>query len=110
MRNTEERVRAARLGAEKIKKQRLERQVKGVSACTGLLSLSLILVLFHTLPPMAVDRENSAVTAEFFASVFANPQSLSHIIIGILSFALGVSVTVLCVLLHRRGERQEDDD
>lgn len=107
MRDTEERVRAARLGGKRIRERR---RLHAVSAGTALLSLCLVLLLTFTLPPSVEAGASTSVTTEFSASVFANPQSLSYIMIVLLSFALGVSVTVLCVLLRRRGGEQEDDD
>ncbi len=110
MRNTEDRIRAARLGAENIEKRRLKRNLQGVTAGTALLSLCLILLLSNLLSTTHRTGEEMATTVGFTASIFANPQALNYVIIGLLSFSLGVFVTVLCVLLRRKGEGAQDDD
>ncbi len=105
MRNTEERVQAARLGARNIQRKRRQQVMMGGSA---LLSLCLIVLLAYAVPPLLTEHLSGTVTTGFSASVFVNSQFLSYIVIGILSFVLGVSVTILCMIL-RKKQREGDD-
>ncbi len=107
MRNTDERVQAALLGAKKLKQKR-KRQT--ITASLTALSVCLIVVLSCLMPTMVDYGGNGSMTGEFTASVFANAQSLGYIAIGVLSFVLGVCVTMICLLLHKKGENHADDD
>lgn len=103
MRNTDERVQAALLGAKRI---RQKRQLRAITAGSVALSLCLIVVLSCTLPTLVGGTVDAGATSGLSASLFASAQALSYIIIGMLSFLLGISVTILCVLLRKK--QQED--
>ena len=45
------------------------------------------------------------------ASIFANKGFLGYVVVGILAFLLGISVTLMCDILHKRNkERNEGND
>ncbi len=110
MRNTEDRIRAAHLGAKKYRVQRQKRKLQLVAAGTTMLSLCLIVCMATLISPLMVQGDGGTTTPGLYASIFANSSALCYIIIGILSFILGVLVTVLCVLLRRKEEGQGHDD
>lgn len=107
MRNTDERVKAALLGA---KRMRQKQQLRAITAGSVALSMCLIVVLSCLMPTTLDYVQNDGMAGEFTASVFANSQSLGYIAIGILSFVLGVCVTMVCLLLHKKGANRDDDD
>ena len=43
------------------------------------------------------------------ASLFGTNAALGYLAVGILAFILGISVTLLCVLLHRRSRERAGD-
>ena len=47
--------------------------------------------------------------AGFSASILASGGSLGYIVVAILAFLLGVTATVICMLLNRRTERGKAD-
>ena len=45
------------------------------------------------------------------ASIFANKGFLGYVVVGILAFLLGISLTLMCDILHKRNkERNEEND
>ena len=45
------------------------------------------------------------------ASIFANKVFFGYVVVGILAFLLGISVTLMCDILHKRNkERDEEND
>lgn len=44
------------------------------------------------------------------ASIFANKDFLNYVVIGVLAFLLGTSVTFLCNMLHKRRKAKEGEN
>ena len=105
MRTTEERVSAARRRAKELARQRRSRIAvfAGAAAC-----LALILSLALAMPSITARFSSTAYGGGMTASMFSG-SSLGYLLVGLLAFALGVCVTVLCIRL-RRYERDADDE
>ena len=108
MRTTDERLAAAKRRAEEIKRQERCRRsriaaVSGAAAC-----LAVILGLALAMPSVTARFSGADYGGGMTASLFSGG-SLGYLLVGLLAFALGVCVTVLCVRLHER-ERGEDDE
>ena len=108
MRTTDERLLAAKRRAEEIKRQERCRRsriaaVSGAAAC-----LAVILGLALAMPSVTERFSGADYVGGMTASLFSGG-SLGYLLVGLLAFALGVCVTVLCVRLHER-ERCEDDE
>lgn len=80
--------------------QKRQRRRRGTRALCALVSLTLLLSAGAWMP---------AVTAQGGTLPAAN-SALSYILMGLLSFLLGVCVTALLFLLRRRNERRRDED
>ena len=108
MRTTDERLAAAKRRAEEIKRQERSRRsriaaVSGAAAC-----LAAILGLALAMPSVTARFSGADYYGGMTASLFSG-ESLGYLLVGLLAFALGVCVTVLCVRLHER-ERDEDSE
>ena len=108
MRTTDERLAAAKRRAEEIKRQERSLRsriaaVSGAAAC-----LAAILGLALAMPSVAARFSGADYYGGMTASLFTG-ESLGYLLVGLLAFALGVCVTVLCVRLHER-ERDEDSE
>lgn len=108
MRTTDERLAAAKRRAEEIKRQERSRRsriaaVSGAAAC-----LAAILGLALAMPSVTVRFSGADYYGGMTASLFTG-ESLGYLLVGLLAFALGVCVTVLCVRLHER-ERDEGSE
>ena len=110
MRTTDERLAAAKRRAEEIKRQERSRRsliaaVSGAAAC-----LAAILGLALAMPSVTARFSGADYYGGMTASLFTG-ESLGYLLVGLLAFALGVCVTVLCVRLHERerGEGSEEE-
>ena len=91
MRTDEERLKAMHKRAEQIARRNQVRKAWGITAAAIGMSM-----------PGIVDGERSLVQDQgMSASVFSSSSILGYVVIAILAFALGVSVTILCVRLKR---------
>lgn len=107
MRNTQERVHAVEQRATQLKKQRTQRIYRATVGACGCVSLALIVLLAHVVPTALEHRFDTAYEDPvLFASVFSGTQALNYVVVGSLSFLLGVSVTLLCAALRKK--RDED--
>ena len=108
MRTTDERLAAAKRRAEEIKRQERSLRsriaaVSGAAAC-----LAAILGLALAMPSVTARFSGADYYGGMTASLFTG-ESLGDLLVGLLAFALGVCVAVLCVRLHER-ERDEGSE
>ena len=103
MRSTTERIKLAKKQADEIKKQRNEKRHRlAVISCYSF-GIALIVVI-------------SALVCNLnFAGFEHTPMHdkgfLGYVVVGILAFLLGISVTLMCDILHKRNkERNEGND
>ncbi len=106
MRNHNERVQATLRGAKKIQKKQ---KVRRMEVILGSISLCLVLFFSVSVPGLVQNVNFASNTAELAGSIFADSQLLHYIIIGLVSFILGVAFTTFCVILHRKNRENEDD-
>ena len=104
MRTTDERLAAARRRAKELERQHRSR----VAALAGAACLAVILGLALAMPSVTARFSGADYYGGMTASLFSGG-SLGYLLVGLLAFALGVCVTVLCVRLHER-ERDEDSE
>ena len=84
------------------RRQRLLRAMRAEGVCAAVCAALLALVFTHIPAPEALSDGASPYGSLIFASQAAG------VVIGVLAFALGVSVTLLC--LHRRRLRETERD
>ncbi len=115
MRTNEERIRlihkrTAELKRKKEQKKRRVLDVACMAAC-----LLLVVGIGSFMPGLSADIVGGEVHhVSGAASLVGNHSALGYILMGLLSFLLGVCVTVLLYRLRRRNERKQrenlDDD
>ena len=109
MRTTDERLAAAKRRAEEITRQERCRRsrlaaVSGAAAC-----LAVILGLALAMPSVTAHFSGADYYGGMTASLFSGG-SLGYLLVGLLAFALGVCVTVLCFRLRGRGRDTDDEE
>ncbi len=109
MRSTDERVKSALRGAKIRRRQQERRRIYILSGVSGVCSLCVVIVLALFMPSMMDGWSGMSITMGFSASIFSNTPSLGYIVLGVISFLLGISVTLLCILLRNRLREEEDD-
>lgn len=110
MRTNEERTRLIRQRTRAIRQARAQMRRRLVSAA-GLTVCLLAVVCIGMLMPGLMDGVAALPVSHTSgaASLVAGHTALGYILMGLLSFFLGVCITVLLYRLRRRSERRRED-
>ena len=104
MRNTEERVLAVKQRAKEIERQKRIRKGRIVMVSYSAASLLLIIGLSFAMPGiMAGMPESEYAYFGAAAGIFNQNEGFGYVLIGLLAFLLGVSVTILGYRLRLRN-------
>ena len=109
MRNTDERLAAVQNRMAALDRQSRQTRGRWIAAVSVAACLLAIIALSAYMPKWAESSgyvESSGMA--YSASLFAGNGALGYLAIGILAFALGVSVTVLCFLLRSQAQDKGD--
>ena len=107
MRTTAERLTAAKERAQELERERQRRRARGILCAGTAACLAVIVSLALVMPGITEGFSDAALGGGMAASIFSG-RSLGYLVVGLLAFALGVCVTVLCVRL--RGHEQDTAD
>ena len=96
--------------AAEIGQQRMLRRVRLVQAVSAAAGIAAVIVMAVMMPDVLPETERLPVTMQ--ASIFAGNGSLGYIVVGILSFLLGIGITLLCIRLRQytAGKQEEPHD
>ena len=110
MRSVTERMKLAEKRADEIKKRRsAKKHMLAVVSCYSccIVLIAVISAIVCNLNFAGFEQTPMHDTA----SIFANKGFLGYVVVGILAFLLGISVTLMCDILHKRNkERNEEND
>lgn len=106
MRSTNERMELLKMKTGKLKQRRKNKMLTALSyaACFGIVAAMSAFAAFD-MQPVSIHKS----AAENTASIFTDTQFFGYISVGILAFLLGISVTLLCSLLHKRNKEERRD-
>ena len=109
MRTTAERLAAAKRRARELERERQRRRARGIFCAGTAACLAIIVSLALAMPGITEGFSDAAYYGGMTASLFTG-ESLGYLLVGLLAFALGVCVTVLCVRLrgHERDTADEE--
>jgi uncharacterized membrane protein len=115
VRNTEQRVAAVKRRAIEIQRQKQMRRSRMIGISSAAACLIFIVGLSFAMPEIMAGMVNGAYTyAGAAASIFDESGGFGYVLIGLLAFVLGVSVTILCYRIRLRSqnnhENTEDSD
>ena len=111
MRSTDERVAAVENRVKELERQKKQRQSRTISLSAAAACLFIVIGMGAAMPGiMAGLSQGDYTNTGMMASIFYEGGALSYVLIGLLAFALGVCLTVLCVLLRRRNQRDKEDE
>ena len=108
MRTTAERLAAAKRRARELERERQRRRARGILCAGTAACFAVIVSLALAIPSVTARFSGADYYGGMTASLFTG-ESLGYLLVGLLAFALGVCVTVLCVRLHER-ERDEGSE
>ena len=107
MRTTAERLAEAKRRARDLERERQRRRARGI-LCAGAAACFVVIVSLALVMPGITERFSDAALGGGMAASFFRGRSLGFLVVGLLAFALGVCVTVLCVRL--RGHEGDSAD
>lgn len=115
MRTNEERINAMHARASELNRQRRARQVRIMQAAGAAVSFAATIVLAVCIPRLANFEAASAgspigqtgTSGTMNASIFGNSAALGYIVIALIAFLLGVTLTIFCFRL-REWQRHKD--
>lgn len=111
MRTTEERMRLIGKRTAEIRRQEEEKKRRMQDGLCLAACLILVVVIGAFLPGVVSGFSYENVGAmSGAASLVGSSEALGYIVMGMLSFALGVCVTVLLYRLRRHEERKRQED
>ncbi len=113
MRTAEERIKAMHSRAAEIKKEKDQRNAKILSSATVIAGLAAVILLGILMPGLTENLTISEGYGGYSASIFSESNAISFIVIGILSFILGVCVTVFCYRLRKLStlnDKESEED
>jgi len=101
MRTDAERIAAMHERADRIEYKKHVRMTRIVTIAATATSLAIIFLVALGIPSV-IDGSQKILSDEgMSASVFASGSMLGFVVIAILAFALGISVTILCYRIKR---------
>lgn len=105
MRTNEERIAAMHQRVSELKQERTDRRIRTVQYGSFVLALTVVIVIAVMMPRFSDRIVQGTIPAGMNASIFAQGEALGFVVIAILSFMLGIAVTIFCFYLKRqRGE------
>lgn len=109
MRNNEERKKLIYVRIAELRKERHVAKKKRIMFCLGggslALSMCLLLSLCKTVPEAVNLLEGKTLpTLHGTASLFGNGEAFGYVLVAVLAFLLGASVTLLLYAVHKKLE------
>lgn len=114
MRTNEERGALVRRRAREIREEQLRKKQKLQMAVLGGVSLAaclaILVIMGSAMPQILSGFSQAPVThTSGTASLLAGSEALGYVIMAIFAFLLGVCVTLLLHVIHRRQQRQRQE-
>ena len=111
MRTNEERIGLIHKRTAEIKRERQKRKQRALDMICIAACLILVVGIGSFMPGLSVDIVGGEVHhVSGAASLVGSHAALGYILMGLLSFLLGVCVTVLLYRLRRRNERKQREN
>ena len=106
MRNTDEQLQEIMRRAEIVKEKRIIRKRIYASALASCVCLALLIAVCFCLPQLTVMPENAGI--QHYGSLLLAASYTTYVVVGVLAFALGVCVTLLCI--HWKALKQKEQE
>ena len=110
MRMDEDRIQAMHRRAADIKKEKRQFRVRLISAAGISICIAAIILMAVCMPGFSGYYVADTSATGMHASIFNGNSFLGLIIIGIVSFLLGIAVTILCFRLKKWQELEHEEN
>ena len=107
MRTNEERIAAMHVRANEIKKEDGVRRNRIIEVSSIAAGIVLVILLAVAMPGYAGLLTPEATTDAMSASIFSESSALAYIVIGALSFLLGITATLFAFRLKKMGDEEK---
>ena len=101
MRSNEERIELMHQRAAQFKKEENDKKIRIIQTSSFGFALAMAVLLALFMPGLTGFSVQGSVPVGMNASIFAQKETLGFIVIAILSFLLGVAVTIFCFYLKK---------
>ena len=101
MRSNEERIELMHQRAAQFKKEENDKKIRIIQTTSFGFALAMAVLLALFMPELTGFSVQGSVPVGMNASIFAQKETLGFIVITILSFLLGVAVTIFCFYLKK---------
>ncbi len=110
MRTNEERITALHMRVREMKTEKLNRRVKAAWFAGSVLGFVAIFICSFMTERMTMRMLPISTAGSFGASIFSDSSILGFLVIGIVAFLLGITVTIFCFYLKKWGEEHDGED
>lgn len=110
MRTDEERIRAMHRRAAEISIENRHKKVRVIQIASAVCCCAAVILMAVLVPGVSGVTESGSEAAELNASLFANSPAIGYIVIGIIAFILGITVTALCYQLKKWQDEKDKED
>ena len=110
MRTNEERITALHERAGKLSRERRRRQFAAVCAASAAVCIGLLIGLACLIPKTVENPTVEYAKNSLNASIFSGSNMLGFIVIVILAFLLGITVTVFCFRLKKWMDKKPPEN
>ena len=109
MRTNEERIEAIRKRAAQIEQNNRQSRVRIMQSACVAAGFLCVIALAVMIPNITAADISSEIADSMRGSIFSDTGSLGYLVIGIISFLLGISVTVFCFRLKKWRDRKNSE-
>ena len=110
MRTNDERITALYRRAAQLDHERKNRSFILVCTLSAAVCIAVLVGIASLIPRAAENAFDSTAVEGMNASIFAGSSILGYIVIAILAFILGITVTVFCFLLKKRKDEKDREN
>ena len=110
MRTNEERIAALHGRASQLKQERRNQQFAAICAVSGAVCLGFLSGMAVLMRGFSVNNFLDGASDAMNASIFSESSSLTYIVIAILAFLLGITVTVFCYRMKKWLDEKDRED
>lgn len=110
MRTNEERIAALHTRTKQLKREEKNRRFYAVCAAGAAVCFAILAGIAVLIPRVSVNSYIDNTAESMNASIFAGSSVLGYLVIAILAFLLGITVTIFCFRLKKYLDEKNQED
>ena len=110
MRSNEQRIVALHIRAAELKKRSMIIRTRVLGMASGACCFVILILLANWMPGSADMLAAGKNFPDMSGSIFSDNGVLGYLVIALVAFLLGISVTMLCFCLKKRQEKQDNGE